>query len=103
MPVALLYGRDVPVLQAPDGTDLLQVLWCPFEHPALPRTALFWRSAATVTDVLRTPPEPPAMQFDTYLPGPCLLGPERVTEYADAVAGHRLRRPALSHRSPATW
>ncbi|MFI5678028.1 hypothetical protein [Streptomyces cellulosae] len=49
----------------------------------MPRTVLFWRSAATVTDILTTPPEPPAMQFDGYLPEPCLLNPEQVTEYPD--------------------
>ncbi|MDG9683083.1 hypothetical protein QC334_10085 [Streptomyces sp. DH18] len=43
-------------LHTPQGADLLQVLWCPFDHQAMPRTALFWRSAATVTDILTTPP-----------------------------------------------
>ncbi|HEY8978507.1 MAG TPA: hypothetical protein VIU15_02855 [Streptomyces sp.] len=83
LPVAQLYARDVPDLPTPDGADLLQVLWCPFDHPIMPRTALFWRSAATVTEVLATPPEPPATQFDGYLPEPCLLNPEQVTEYPD--------------------
>ncbi|MFJ5774560.1 hypothetical protein [Streptomyces sp. NPDC093094] len=81
LPVAQLYVRDVPDLHAPEEADLLQVLWCPFDHPIMPKTALFWRSAATVTDILTAPPEPPAMQFDDYLPEPCLLSPEQVTEY----------------------
>ncbi|MGW1467622.1 hypothetical protein ACWCPT_25135 [Streptomyces sp. NPDC002308] len=81
LPVAQLYRRDVPDLHTPEGADLLQVLWCPFDHPVMPRTALFWRSAATVTDILTTPPEPPAMRSDGYLPEPCLLNPEQVTEY----------------------
>ncbi|MER5185569.1 hypothetical protein ABT009_46160 [Streptomyces sp. NPDC002896] len=83
LPVAQLYARDVPDLRTPEGADLLQVLWCPFDHPIMPRTVLFWRSAATITDILSTPPEPPAMQFDSYLPEPCLLNPEQVTEYPD--------------------
>jgi hypothetical protein len=83
LPVAQLYLRDVPDLHAPEGADLLQVLWCPFDHPIMPRTALFWRSASTVTGILTAPPEPPAMQFDDYLPEPCLLNPEQVTEYPD--------------------
>ncbi|WUL37057.1 hypothetical protein OHB20_46550 [Streptomyces canus] len=83
LPVAQLYARDVPDLLTPEGTDLLQVLWCPFDHPIMPRTALFWRSAATITDILSRPPEPPAMQFDSYLPEPCLLHPEQITEYPD--------------------
>ncbi|MGW0936964.1 hypothetical protein [Streptomyces sp. NPDC002666] len=83
LPVAQLYVRDVPLLSPPGQVeaDLLQVLWCPFDHPAHPETALFWRSAATVTDILDTPPEPPAMQFPGYLPEPCLLAPEQITEY----------------------
>nr|CAJ89509.1 hypothetical protein SAML0523 [Streptomyces ambofaciens ATCC 23877] len=36
LPVAQLYVRDVPDLSPPEGKDLLQVLWCPFDH--LPRT-----------------------------------------------------------------
>nr|WP_203723015.1 hypothetical protein [Streptomyces coelicoflavus] len=83
LPVAQLYRRDVPDLRTPEGADLLQVLWCPFDHPIMPRTALFWRSAATVTDILTTPPAPTAMEFDGYLPAPCLLNPEQVTEYPD--------------------
>ncbi|MGW0859003.1 non-ribosomal peptide synthetase [Streptomyces sp. NPDC002690] len=73
----------MPDLPTPEGADLLQVLWCPFDHPAMPRTALFWRSAAAVTDILATPPEPPVMRSAGYLPEPCLLNPERVTEYPD--------------------
>ncbi|MFD7032189.1 hypothetical protein ACFWAR_29590 [Streptomyces sp. NPDC059917] len=83
LPVAQLYARDVPDLRPPEGADLLQVLWCPFDHPIMPGTALFWRSAATVTDILTTPPEPPAMQFVDYLPEPCLIRPEQVVEYPD--------------------
>ncbi|MFC8981774.1 hypothetical protein ACFU3J_08730 [Streptomyces sp. NPDC057411] len=83
LPVAQLYARDVPDLPTPEGADLLQVLWCPFDHPIMPRTALFWREASTVTDMLSTPPEPPAMQFVGYLPEPCLLSPEQVTDYPD--------------------
>ncbi|MFD0058177.1 hypothetical protein ACFVHR_31100 [Streptomyces sp. NPDC127168] len=83
LPVAQLYVRDVPLLRPPGraGADLLQVLWCPFDHPAHPRTALYWRSADEVTDVLGSPPEPPAVQLSDYVPQPCLLSPEEVTEY----------------------
>ncbi|MFF8678372.1 hypothetical protein ACF07F_10775 [Streptomyces sp. NPDC015237] len=83
LPVAQLYVRDVPLLRPPGraGADLLQVLWCPFDHPTHPRTALYWRSAAEVTDVLGSPPEPSAVQLSDYVPQPCLLSPEEVTEY----------------------
>lgn len=85
--VAQLYVRELPVLRPPEGADLLQVLWCPFDHPAenMPRTELFWRSATTVGELLTTPPEPSAIQYDDYLPEPCLLSPEQITEYPLAV------------------
>ncbi|MFE5868155.1 hypothetical protein ACFQ6V_05785 [Streptomyces roseifaciens] len=84
LPVAQLYARDVPVLRPPTGADLLQVLWCPFDHPEemyMPRTAVFWRSAADVTDILTSPPEPPVVGLEEYVPEPCVLAPEQVTEY----------------------
>ncbi|GHH57731.1 hypothetical protein [Streptomyces candidus] len=81
LPVVQLYARDAPFPRPPHA-DLLQVLWCPFDHEmAHPRTALFWRSSATVTDVLDAPPEPPIVERDCYLPEPCLFSPEQVTEY----------------------
>ncbi|MFJ4778170.1 hypothetical protein [Streptomyces sp. NPDC088762] len=83
VPVAQLYVRDVPLLRPPGQSDLLQVLWCPFEHPPeyKPPTALFWRSAAEVTQVLAAPPEPSAVEYDGYVPEPCVLAPEQITEY----------------------
>ncbi|MFB7651146.1 MULTISPECIES: hypothetical protein [unclassified Streptomyces] len=82
LPVAQLYARDIPFTCPPDA-DLLQVLWCPFDHEkaAHPRTALFWRSATTVTDVLDASPEPPIIQSMHYLPEPCLFSPEQATDY----------------------
>ncbi|WP_138897266.1 hypothetical protein, partial [Streptomyces chryseus] len=81
LPVAQLYARDIPFPCPPDA-DLLQVLWCPFDHEmAHPKTALFWRSSATVTDILDAPPEPPIVQDGWYLPEPCLFSPEQVTDY----------------------
>ncbi|MFD4532114.1 hypothetical protein ACFWNL_14770 [Kitasatospora sp. NPDC058397] len=93
--VAQLYVREVPDLRPPEGADLLQVLWCPFDHPfehpfdysweSMPRTELFWRSATAVGEVLTAPPQPPAIQYEDYLPQPCLVSPEQVTEYPLAV------------------
>ncbi|MFD7063174.1 hypothetical protein [Streptomyces sp. NPDC059906] len=82
LPVAQLHARDIP-FPCPPGKDLLQVLWCPFDHEeyAHPRTELFWRDSATVTDVLDAPTEPPVVQLDYYVPEPCLFSPEQVTEF----------------------
>ncbi len=87
LPVAQLYARDVTNLPVPDGTDLLQVLWCPFEHDddpeyvGMPKTTLFWRSAAAVTDILQNPPEPAAVESSDYVPEPCVIDPEQIVEY----------------------
>ncbi|WP_409062521.1 hypothetical protein [Streptomyces sp. SYP-A7185] len=87
LPVAQLYLRDIPLLRPPGQADLLQVLWCPYEHEPdyKPATALFWRSAAEVVDVLVTPPEPYEADYPGYVPEPCLLAPEAITEYPNSL------------------
>jgi hypothetical protein len=83
VPVAQLYAADIPDLPRPADADLLQVLWCPFNHDEdyLPRTELRWRTAADVTDPLDVAPEPSVIGNDDYLPEACVLHPETVTEY----------------------
>lgn len=99
LPVAQLYARDVP-FPCPADADLLQVLWCPFDHAmAHPKTALFWRSSANVTDVLDAPPEPPVIQSKHYLPEPCLFSPEQVTEYPHPRELDKELRDQLDDRS----
>lgn len=75
--LAQLYTRDVPDLGlfAPPGTDMLQVLWCPFtghdDGPFSdlgPSTHLYWRRAAEVTEPLREQPEPPIVERKHYGP-----------------------------------
>jgi hypothetical protein len=83
LPAAQLYARDVPQLRPPTGADLLQVLWCPFSHAQefTLRTALFWRAGHEITDILVNPPEPAAVQIEEFVPEPCRIHPEEVTEY----------------------
>lgn len=81
--VAQLYRRDVPDYAGPDGTDLLQVLWCPVDHSDRhysPRVSLHWRDSSTVGPLLDAPPEPTVVR-DAYLPVPCVVHPEQVREY----------------------
>ncbi|GAA0409368.1 hypothetical protein [Streptomyces luteireticuli] len=101
VPVAQLYVRDIPLLQLPRWADLLQVLWCPFDHEPddKPLTALFWRSAAEVTDVLAAPPEPFDVEYDGYVPEPCLLAPERITEYPNPMELSKELQQQLADRS----
>ncbi|MER8185963.1 DUF1963 domain-containing protein [Kitasatospora sp. NPDC094015] len=83
VPVVQLYRADVPdPAPFPPGCDLLQVLWCPRRHdhrwvvPSVHR-----RSAAAVGAVRPAPPAPPEPGYG-QVPRPCVLHPERVTEYA---------------------
>ncbi|WP_369275518.1 hypothetical protein AB5J55_41050 [Streptomyces sp. R11] len=100
LPVAQLYARDIPLRQSPGKNDLLRVLWCPVEHPPeyKPPTALFWRTAADVTNVLATPPTPSEVEYDGYVPEPCVLAPEQITEYPNF-----LELPKDLHQHLADW
>ncbi|MFC6020104.1 hypothetical protein ACFP2T_28410 [Plantactinospora solaniradicis] len=83
LPVAQLYRRDVPDFSGPEGTDLMQVLWCPLDHPEEgynPRVRLYWRRSTEVIRPLTTSPEPPVVN-DSYLPVSCVVHPEQVREY----------------------
>jgi hypothetical protein len=96
IPVVQLFRRDVPGLPGPEGTDVLQVLWCPLDHADLeycPRVQLRWRRADTVTEVLAEAPQPLVVYGD-YLPEPCVLHPEQVREfpYVDLLPGELAER-----------
>lgn len=102
LPVAQLYVRDVPGLHVPEGADVLQVLWCPFDHPIMPRTALFWRSAAAVTDIPTTPPEPPAVQAISSRCGSCARRRTAVTTPSSSpITSTRPSSSCSCSRSPA--
>ncbi|MGW4381503.1 hypothetical protein [Kitasatospora sp. NPDC004531] len=83
LPVAQLHLRDIPGLAGPEGADLLQVLWCPLDHEqGLPAARLVWRDSRTVGQLLTDPPQPADVErYGHYVPEPCVLHPEVVTEY----------------------
>jgi hypothetical protein len=83
--LAQLRAADVPDLAAPAGTDLLQVLWCPNDHDLgggalAPAAVVRWRRDADLGPA-PAQPEPLAVGHPAYLPRPCVLHPEQVTEY----------------------
>jgi hypothetical protein len=85
VPVVQLYARDVPGLDFPAGTDLLQILWCPLVHQddqyaAGPR--LLWRSTEQTAAgaVAGEPPRPHTAEED-YLPRACTVSPTAAVEY----------------------
>jgi hypothetical protein len=83
--VAQLRAADVPTLDPPPGTDLLQVLWCPNDHDVegglAPAATLRWRAESTLPARPGEPPPKPAVSEARYLPHPCVLEPEQVVEY----------------------
>ncbi|KOG33012.1 MULTISPECIES: hypothetical protein [Streptomyces] len=82
--VAQLYARDIPDLVGPEGHDLLQVFWCPFEAHGPDRTidvVLKWRRSHEVGDVLPNQPEPPVAGREACVPTRCVLHPEQVVEH----------------------
>jgi hypothetical protein len=83
VPVVQLFAADVPELPFPDGTDVLQVLWCPFDHEpfSAPRPQVRWRRRGDVGARRPTMPSPDAESDPVLVPRPCVLDPERVLEY----------------------
>ncbi|MFD7232631.1 hypothetical protein [Streptomyces sp. NPDC059881] len=82
--VAQLRTQDVPDLRGPDGCDLLQVFWCPFEVHGPDRTidvVLKWRRAEDVGTVLTPQPQPPVVGREECVPSACVLHPEQVVEH----------------------
>jgi hypothetical protein len=75
-----LRAADIPDLPRPDGADLLQILWCPFNHvephwgPAL---LLRWRRESDVAEPFLAPPAGAV----EYVPESCRLHPEQVVDY----------------------
>lgn len=82
VPVLQLHRDDAPGVCFPDGSDLLQLLWCPFDHPDLwcPLPRVYWRSVASVGEVSPTPTAHDAAE-EYYVPAPCVLHPEQVVDY----------------------
>ncbi len=86
IPILQLCGDSFPELELPAEADLLQVLWCPRDHPDLgycPSPRIVLRNSKSVLRPLQTIPEPREFQQD-YKPSVCVLSPERVIEYPSA-------------------
>jgi hypothetical protein len=82
--VLQLRAEDAPpTLKFLPGSDLLQVFWSPREPKGgeLP-VSLHWRKRSAVGESLA---DPPSMEraFLSYVPVPCRVFPERVTEFPD--------------------
>jgi hypothetical protein len=87
IPVAQLFARDVPGLPFSEDFDLLQVLWCPYDHPETeaywPAVQLRWRNTAASPLQSTQPPADTLVGVADYVPNPCVLSSEEVVEYPD--------------------
>ncbi|QLE75736.1 hypothetical protein FGW37_32820 [Streptomyces rectiverticillatus] len=83
IPLVQLYARDVPGLPCPEGTDVLQVLWSPFDEieGCSGAVQLRWRRSSDVREILAEPPEPAYVDQSDHVPTPCVLHPEQVREF----------------------
>ncbi|MFJ5925034.1 DUF1963 domain-containing protein [Kitasatospora sp. NPDC092948] len=82
VPLVQLLAVDMPELPFPDGADVLQVLWCPYDHEeyyAL-RPQLYWWHGSRSDLEPADPPRPDGARGN-YLPDPCVPHPERIVEY----------------------
>jgi hypothetical protein len=87
--VLQLSRSDTPELGFPEHADLFQLLWCPNDHanaePSYaPASRAFWRRRADIQDALASRPAV-GVHDENYVPVPCVLHPERVTEFPDAA------------------
>ncbi|WBB91467.1 DUF1963 domain-containing protein [Verrucosispora sp. WMMC514] len=83
VPVLQLLADDVPELPFPEGSDVLQVLWCPFDHDpwSAPLPRLYWRRRSAIGPRLTAMPPPHEDTEAWYVPDACVVDPERVVEY----------------------
>lgn len=100
VPIAQLYRRDVPGFIGPDDADLLQVLWCPMDHEGdHPIARVRWRRAAEIGPLLEEVPEPELL-FGGYLPVPCVVQPEQVTELQNWLMLPERLRERIGDQTP---
>jgi hypothetical protein len=87
VPVIQLVGGEIPDLPMPDGKTVLQVLWCPFEHPTkskreiptLTLVAVRWLAGGTAA--AGAPRASKGAAPNGLVARECALHPEPVTEY----------------------
>ncbi|MFG2295022.1 hypothetical protein [Streptomyces sp. NPDC048603] len=87
VPVLQIHAKDVPALDRPAGSDLLQLLWCPQDHAEPDGQRHYWgpvvelryRASGEVGAVAGAPPVPDDAD-PVYLPEPCVFEPVEVVD-----------------------
>lgn len=81
--VLQLHSKDIPGIVFPPNTDLLHILWCPNDHEecgSCPKLKLCWWRSDSLAPHSLNPARVKAGNKE-YLPKPCGISPECVTEY----------------------
>ena len=111
VPLAQIHAHDVPGPWWPDGMDVLQLLWCPFEHwdapvnqsDLCPIVELRWRRAAAHAGAAQAdPPEPSEFAEEEFLPEPCVFTVEHLVDFPYREELPPELRPALGQLLLAT-
>ncbi|SEE16556.1 hypothetical protein SAMN04489729_6549 [Amycolatopsis lurida] len=80
---AQFFRDDFPELPFPEGTDVLQILFCPMGHDSPhhqgPAVRLVWRDSGEVRDIADEPPAPENAEA-AYVPDPCVFEPCSIDE-----------------------
>ncbi|GAA2394708.1 hypothetical protein [Dactylosporangium salmoneum] len=109
VPVLQLLAEDVPDVPFPKGSDVLQVLWCPFDHDpwSAPVPQLRWRRRSAIGRPLATMPAPHEDADPWRVPGACVVDPERVVEYPSMdlpwELGSEIEEPVRRLRAETGW
>jgi hypothetical protein len=90
VPAIQLLAADVPTVPMPKGKRVLQVLWCPFEHPVtskreMPTLTLVQVRWLGVGDTSERPAQPPPPAAP-HVVRECTLNPETIEEYPSVFA-----------------
>ncbi|MBU3062942.1 hypothetical protein KO481_15590 [Nocardia sp. NEAU-G5] len=103
IPVVQLFRSEAGDFPFPDGTDLLQILWCPNDHKQWrgPRSVPVWRDSASVGALLDSPPPCTLIERPQYVPNPCVAHPEPIVEFPPICQLADLGHGRLLGRMPA--
>ncbi len=108
---AQFFRDDFPELPFPEGTDVLQILFCPMQHNSPhhqgPAVRLVWRDSGEVEDIADPPPAPEEADVD-LLPAPCVFEPCSIDELPRLCDFPPETRAALgipedAHDDPEGW
>ena len=86
--------------------DLFQLFWCPTDtkvHGECPLIRSFWRNSKQAANPIKQAPAPELTESYNYVPKPCRVSPEQVTEYPLSSALSRELSQAIDDGTMSPW